>query len=147
MAQGWGVISAEYQHQFAAQLQTLIHEAAIDPTTKPLPSIQPPHFYSAIPLIGPLIAGLRTMWNRIAAGPYTDHLRRQQNAFNSAITTHLQQFEHSLTTVENKTLTDDAAIAAMNSRCERESSTFAATDDLLESVALRLHILEQRYNR
>lgn len=151
-------ISAEFQQAIATNLRTLIHTATGDLSATRSPIIQPQPFRSTFPVIGSLIAGLRSRWNRIAAGPYADQLRGQQNSFNSAATSQLQQLEQRLTNLENDTLTDDWHCATLYS--QRETSevsetsevynptpTFAALNDLLESVAVRLQTSEQQRNR
>lgn len=48
-------------------------------------------FRSTIPLIGPLIAWFRTLWNSVSTRWYVLPLLQQQNAFNAQVVAHLQE--------------------------------------------------------
>lgn len=50
-------------------------------------------FSSQVPLIGPLIAGFRTLWNSVAAKWAMRSLIQQQNDFNALIVQQMNNFE------------------------------------------------------
>ncbi|MCO5196120.1 MAG: hypothetical protein M9941_13120 [Anaerolineae bacterium] len=137
-------VSAESRQTLVANLRTLIHTAARDTTGTQSPIIEPQPFQSSIPIIGPVIVGIRSLWNRIAAGPFADRMRHRQNNFNNAAVARLRQLENRLTAIEDDTLTDELHTGLLQLQQSSETATFAAIDDLLESVAVRLQAVEQR---
>ncbi|MCO5186756.1 MAG: hypothetical protein M9918_00905 [Anaerolineae bacterium] len=137
-------VSAESRHTLVANLRTLIHTAARDTIGTQSPIIEPQPFQSSILIIGPVIVGIRSLWNRIAAGPFADRMRHRQNNFNNAAVARLRQLENRLTAIEDDTLTDELHTGLLQLQQSSETATFAAIDDLLESVAVRLQAVEQR---
>lgn len=53
-------------------------------------------FRSSVPLVGPLIARIRSAWNRIEAKPGVDPLRQQQSRFNALLLQELAELESRL---------------------------------------------------
>lgn len=61
-------------------------------------NIQVQPFTSAVPLIGPLVAGFRQQWNRVSTEWYVRPLLQQQIEFNAAVVTMLERLSERLTT-------------------------------------------------
>ena len=87
-------------------------------------------FSSTIPVLGPLIAWFRTMWNSVAAKWYVQPILDQQNEFNRLIIERIRDFEtysYELTSMQEHDLTrlrhDVAALhlqlAQLNRRLSR----------------------------
>ena len=55
--------------------------------------LQPQPFVSHAPVIGPLIAWVRTTWNNVAARWYVQAVVEQQNEFNQLVVEQLQVME------------------------------------------------------
>jgi GT2 family glycosyltransferase len=75
-------------------------QAALAQTTleqlKTLAEVRPRPFSSRLPIIGPLIAALRTLWNRLETQAYVFPLRQQQNQVNHLIIAINNQYLHFL---------------------------------------------------
>lgn len=56
--------------------------------------VRPQPFRSSVPIIGPLIAGFRRQWNRVAAEWFVRPLLAQQNAINTELIETVDQFVH-----------------------------------------------------
>ncbi len=73
--------------------------AALDPETGPtdplreMALVQERPFTSNLPLIGPLVAGFRQLWNSVSTQWYVRPLLAQQNQFNQILVTRLQELE------------------------------------------------------
>jgi hypothetical protein len=73
--------------------------AAMDPTTSPadplqkMAQVQERPFSSTLPLIGPIVAGFRQLWNSISTQWYVRPLLEQQNQFNQILVARLQELE------------------------------------------------------
>lgn len=80
-------------HPLAASLyqyarQTLLASPALPANA---PSLIPHRFTSPVPIIGRLIAGLRTQWNNVASKWYVDSVIQQQNGINQQLLSQLEQ--------------------------------------------------------
>lgn len=64
-----------------------------------LAEVRPRPFHSSLPILGPLIATLRTLWSQIETVPYIKPVREQQNEVNQIITTLSQEYLTVLETV------------------------------------------------
>ncbi|MFO7664573.1 MAG: glycosyltransferase family 2 protein [Chloroflexota bacterium] len=70
-------------------------------TSRLLPALSIPSepaapFASQIPLIGPLITGVRRVWNNFAGRWYVDHIRQQQDEFNNLVNAEMVKFEQEI---------------------------------------------------
>lgn len=64
-----------------------------------LAEVRPRPFHSALPLLGSMIAALRSAWNQIEAAPYLEPIRSQQNEVNQLVVTLSQEYLSVLHTV------------------------------------------------
>lgn len=59
-------------------------------------------FHSELPLIGPLIAGFRSLWNNVATRWYVRPLLDQQNEFNRILVERIQEQEGRLIALDRE---------------------------------------------
>lgn len=64
-----------------------------------LAEVRPRPFHSALPVLGPLIAALRSAWSQIETVPYLEPIQEQQNKVNQLVTTLSQEYLTILHTV------------------------------------------------
>jgi hypothetical protein len=73
-------------------------------------------FQSDLPVVGPLIAWFRTLWNNVSTRWYVLPLLRQQNTFNSEVVAHLQELSGRAVAIDQD-LTDLTRTVAELSHC------------------------------
>ena len=94
-------------------------------------------FNSSVPLIGPFIAGFRTLWNNVAAKWYVRPLIQQQNEFNTLL---VQRICH----LEDQIYPQIIALDREQTRLNRETAEIALQ---LAQISRVLHALDERLAR
>jgi len=90
-------------------------------------NVGPLSFESSVPIIGPLIAAVRTAWNSVATKWQVRHILLQQNEYNLSVYRLLQDMCHQL-------LQTDAALGQMHERLEDLELQLITTRNLLSDA-------------
>jgi hypothetical protein len=75
-------------------------------------------FSSDVPVIGPLIARFRAIWNSIAAQWYVDFLVQQQTVFNQLVVRHIRQLDTHCQELDARCNELDARCNGLDARCD-----------------------------
>lgn len=108
-------------------------------------------FRSRVPLIGPLIARFREMWNNVSTRWYVQPLIQQQSEVNHRLIARLAALEASLREIASRLTSHEAGLRALEARLadhdgwliaqDREQS--AAIGDLNEVTLRLIHLMRR----
>ncbi len=93
-------------------------------------------FRSRVPLLGPLLAGLRNAWSRVATRPVVDPIAAQQEAFNQALLQHLADKETRLAAYDARHATAARELSAQREQLAQMVEALRVIDGRLERMEI-----------
>ncbi len=148
---GGTAVNAEQQMLIASGLQQLHQTAYNNPKSIKLldelaekGNIQERPFTSTTPLIGPLLAGLRSLWATIAVKESVVDITRQQNEYNDAIVKELREMISRLPMQTADWLQQDSKLGTVKEQQAEIDSELAQMIRLVTSIESRLGRLEKK---
>ncbi len=93
-------------------------------------------FRSDKPIVGPLIAWFRTVWNSVSARWYVLPLMQQQNEFNEAVVSHLREMDERLIELDRDQTALTRNVAELSYQLVRLNRQLGSIEALLQSRAM-----------
>jgi len=103
-----------------------------------LATLQEHTFRSSIPLIGPLVARLRTAWNNVSTKWYVRPLLQQQNDFNALVVSQLAEQAERLAQHEARLDSSERRVQRLDAQTDLLSDQVAALAERLEFQMIRI---------
>lgn len=150
-AAGGSEINAEQQALISAGLQRLRRIAYDNPASDQRldelaakAAVQERPFTSSTPLIGSILAQIRSLWAAVAVRESVSDIIRQQNEFNIELVRELREIKEHLPLPPGEWLEQDNNLGKIKQQHEEIDAALAAAYQLIASIQSRLNRLEKQ---